>query len=86
MHCPHTAQLCVHNMAANFFLGGQSYYRPTLREVSRLLLIAQSPVLSHFEQSLSGISTIRAYQASDRMIAENASRVDSKKKYVWTQV
>ncbi|KAG9514802.1 ATP-binding cassette glutathione S-conjugate transporter, partial [Aureobasidium melanogenum] len=55
----------------------QRYYLRTSRELKRLDSISRSPVYAHFQESLSGISTIRAYQQSKRFAKENEWRVDA---------
>jgi ATP-binding cassette subfamily C (CFTR/MRP) protein 1 len=55
----------------------QRYYLRTSRELKRLDSISRSPVYAHFQESLSGISTIRAYQQSKRFAMENEWRVDA---------
>lgn len=53
----------------------QRYYLRTSRELKRLDSISRSPVYAHFQESLSGISTIRAYQQSKRFAMESEWRV-----------
>ena len=55
----------------------QRYYLRTSRELKRLDSISRSPVYDHFQESLSGISTIRAYQQSKRFAMESEWRVDA---------
>lgn len=55
----------------------QRYYLRTSRELKRLDSVSRSPVYAHFQESLGGISTIRAYQQQSRFIEENEWRVDA---------
>lgn len=55
----------------------QRYYLRTSRELKRLDSTSRSPVYAHFQESLGGISTIRAYQQQARFVAENEWRVDA---------
>lgn len=52
------------------------YYRRTAREVKRLDSLFRGMHYSHFSESLSGRSTIRAYGETDRFIKENTHRLD----------
>lgn len=61
---------------ALIYLYIQSYYLRTSRELKRLESVTRSPVYSHFQESLGGISTIRAYEQTDRFTKENEWRID----------
>lgn len=55
----------------------QRYYLRTSRELKRLDSVSRSPIYAHFQESLGGISTIRAYRQQDRFALENEWRVDA---------
>lgn len=55
----------------------QRYYLRTSRELKRLDSVSRSPIYAHFQESLGGISTIRAYRQQDRFMLENEWRVDA---------
>ncbi|CAO3563902.1 unnamed protein product [Mortierella alpina] len=54
----------------------QKYYLATSRELRRLDSVARSPVFAHFQETIGGISTIRAYRQQDRFIRGNEARLD----------
>jgi len=55
----------------------QRYYLRTSRELKRLDSVSRSPVYAHFQESLAGISTIKAYRQQTRFTLENEWRVDA---------
>ncbi|KAF2115068.1 multidrug resistance-associated protein 1 [Lophiotrema nucula] len=55
----------------------QRYYLRTSRELKRLDSTSRSPIYAHFQESLSGMSTIRAYHQQKRFELENEWRVDA---------
>ncbi|KAH6654420.1 metal resistance protein YCF1 [Truncatella angustata] len=55
----------------------QRYYLRSSRELKRLDSVSRSPIYAHFQESLGGISTIRAYRQQGRFELENEWRVDS---------
>jgi len=54
----------------------QEYYRATSRELKRLDSISKSPIFAHFSETLSGISSIRAYNSITRFINLNEFKLD----------
>ncbi|KAL4870359.1 hypothetical protein BDV12DRAFT_60801 [Aspergillus spectabilis] len=59
------------------YLSYQKYYLRTSRELKRLDSVTRSPIFAHFQESLGGISTIRAYRQEDRFSLENEWRMDA---------
>lgn len=55
----------------------QRYYLRTSRELKRLDSVTRSPIYAHFQESLGGLSTIRAYRQQDRFRLENEWRIDA---------
>jgi len=55
----------------------QRYYVKTKRELKRLDSTSRSPVFAHFQESLGGITTIRAYRQQKRFSMENEERLDA---------
>ena len=62
---------------AAIYLYIQRYYLRTSRELKRLDSTSRSPIYAHFQESLGGITTIRAYRQQDRFALENEWRVDA---------
>lgn len=54
----------------------QKFYVPTSRQLKRLESVTRSPIFSHFSETLSGVSTIRAFGATKAFICESHRRVD----------
>lgn len=59
------------------YLSYQKYYLRTSRELKRLDSVTRSPIFAHFQESLGGISTIRAYRQENRFALENEWRMDA---------
>ncbi|KAK0579261.1 hypothetical protein LWI29_023572 [Acer saccharum] len=59
------------------FYAAYLYYQSTAREVKRLDSITRSPVYAQFGEALNGLSSIRAYQAYDRMANINGKSMDN---------
>lgn len=62
------------------------FYLASSRELKRIDSITKSPVYQHFGETLSGISTIRAYGIGDRFIKDNLTKVDDNNRpffYLW---
>eukprot|EP00899_Mesostigma_viride_P024421 jgi/Mesvir1/5163/Mv15301-RA.2 len=55
----------------------QNIYRRSARELKRLESLSKSPMYQQFTETLSGLSTIRAYRQEDRFIKMSDSIVDT---------
>ena len=62
---------------AAIYLWIQRYYLRASRELKRLDSVSKSPIYAHFQESLGGMTTIRAYRHQQRFILENEYRCDS---------
>ncbi|CAK7896814.1 metal resistance protein Ycf1p [[Candida] anglica] len=54
----------------------QQYYMKTSRELRRLDSVSRSPIFANFQESLNGVSIIRAYGQQERFQYLNESRID----------
>ncbi|KAJ5280205.1 Metal resistance protein YCF1 [Penicillium angulare] len=59
------------------YLSYQKYYLRTSRELKRLDSVTRSPIFAQFQESLGGITTIRAYRQENRFAMENEWRMDA---------
>ena len=62
--------------ASLVFFFAQTIYVSTSRQVKRLESISRSPIYSHFNETLTGTSTIRAFRMDQEFIAESERKVD----------
>nr|AIN44105.1 multidrug resistance-associated protein 5-like protein [Laodelphax striatellus] len=62
------------------YLWIQNHYRLTSRELKRLATTSLSPLYSHFNESLEGLVTIRAFRASSRFWRHNELCLESNQK------
>ena len=60
--------------AVFYFL--QKFYVNTARQVKRLESISRSPIYSHFGETVSGATTIRAYNLTRQFISTNEKKID----------
>uniref|UniRef100_A0A8B9P5N0 ATP-binding cassette, sub-family C (CFTR/MRP), member 10 n=1 Tax=Apteryx owenii TaxID=8824 RepID=A0A8B9P5N0_APTOW len=61
---------------AALYFSIQRYYRRTSRELKRLYSLTLSPIYTHFSETLSGLSSIRAMRATHRFEVENQLRLE----------
>ena len=59
-----------------FYFVVQRIYVATSRQLKRLESISRSPIFSHFQESLSGASSIRAYKRQNDFILQNEAQLD----------
>ncbi|KAG0022326.1 hypothetical protein BGZ80_000525 [Entomortierella chlamydospora] len=54
----------------------QKYYLHASRSCKRAFQVTRSPIFQHFQETLGGVSTIRAMGLQDRFIQDNAAKSD----------
>lgn len=58
----------------------QYNYRLTSRELKRLSSVTLSPIFGHFNETLQGLSTIRALRATQRFKRDNEDYIEANQK------
>lgn len=64
----------------------QSFYISTSRQLRRLDSVTRSPIYSHFGETVSGLSVIRAYGHQERFLQQNESTMDINQKSVYSWI
>ncbi|KAL9657812.1 hypothetical protein ABK040_013150 [Willaertia magna] len=64
----------------------QNYYRSTSRELKRLDSISRSPLFAHFSETLTGLSTIRAYKKQSEFTLDNEKQLDRLNRACYAQL
>ncbi|CAN8095760.1 unnamed protein product [Discula destructiva] len=70
--------------AAYFFLG--KFYLASSRDLKRLESVQRSPLFQQFGETLSGVTTIRAYGDERRFVRENLAKINAQLRpfiYLW---
>jgi ABC-type multidrug transport system fused ATPase/permease subunit len=55
----------------------QQYFISASRSLQRLVSVSRSPIYAHFQETLDGVSTIRAYGHSTRFLLNNIQHLDA---------
>ncbi|XP_053548507.1 ATP-binding cassette sub-family C member 2 [Bombina bombina] len=71
---------------AIFYYFIQRFYVTTSRQLRRLDSVSRSPIYSHFGETVSGLSVIRAYGHQDRFLQYNEETIDSNQKSVYSWI
>ncbi|NXG80683.1 MRP1 protein, partial [Baryphthengus martii] len=68
------------------YLFVQRFYVATSRQLKRLESVSRSPVYSHFNETLLGVSVIRAFEEQKRFITQNDMKVDENQKAYYPSI
>jgi ATP-binding cassette subfamily C (CFTR/MRP) protein 1 len=68
------------------YLYVQEYYLKTSRELKRLDSISRSPIYAHFGETLSGVSSIRAYAREFDFVENNELQLDKNQKAYYASI
>ncbi|XP_036402430.1 canalicular multispecific organic anion transporter 1-like [Megalops cyprinoides] len=64
----------------------QRFYVATSRQLRRLDSVSRSPIYSHFSETVSGLSVIRAYGHQERFLRQNEATIDDNLKSVYALI
>lgn len=64
----------------------QRFYIPTSRQLRRLESVSRSPIYSHFGETMSGLSVIRAYNHQERFMKHNEVTIDENLKTIFLRI
>lgn len=64
----------------------QRFYVATSRQLKRLESVSRSPVYSHFNETLLGVSVIRAFEEQERFIRHSDLKVDENQKAYYPSI
>ncbi|KAL3972080.1 microtubule-associated serine/threonine kinase [Sarotherodon galilaeus] len=64
----------------------QRFYIATSRQLRRLDSVSRSPIYSHFGETVSGLSVIRAYKHQDRFLKHNEVTIDENLKSIYLRI
>lgn len=77
--------IAVMVLIAFFYYQIQSYYRATAPEINRLEAIAQSPLFSHFQQTIEGIVSIKAFFMEKKFASQALAKLTNSLRATFTQ-
>lgn len=64
----------------------QRFYVASSRQLKRLESVSRSPVYSHFNETLLGVSIIRAFEEQERFIRQSDLKVDENQKAYYPSI
>ncbi|AOA60656.1 ABC type transmembrane transporter of MRP/CFTR family [Komagataella phaffii CBS 7435] len=66
-----------------FYFYYQQYYMMASRELQRIMSVTRSPIFAHFQETLNGVDTVRAYRQENRFLYLNSETIDRNLKSVY---
>lgn len=64
----------------------QVFYVATSRQLRRLDSVTRSPIYSHFSETVSGLSVIRAFEHQQRFLKQSEAAIDNNQKCVFSWI
>ncbi|XP_059756486.1 ATP-binding cassette sub-family C member 2 isoform X4 [Balaenoptera ricei] len=68
------------------YVSVQIFYVATSRQLRRLDSVTRSPIYSHFSETVSGLSVIRAFEHQERFLKHNEMATDTNQKCVFSWI
>ncbi|XP_025736505.1 ATP-binding cassette sub-family C member 2 isoform X1 [Callorhinus ursinus] len=68
------------------YMSVQIFYVATSRQLKRLDSVTRSPIYSHFSETVSGLSIIRAFEHQQRFLKHNEVGIDTNQKCVFSWI
>ncbi|XP_004749563.1 ATP-binding cassette sub-family C member 2 isoform X1 [Mustela putorius furo] len=68
------------------YVSVQIFYVATSRQLKRLDSVTRSPIYSHFSETVSGLSVIRAFEHQQRFLQHNERQIDTNQKCVFSWI
>ena len=66
------------------YIGVQRYFIPSNRQLKRLQSASRSPIFSHFSETQSGVTTIRAYRSQEAFTRRMQTNIDESFVYYYS--
>lgn len=74
------------SLATPLFFSWQRFYVASSRQLKRLESVSRSPIYSHFNETLLGVSVIRAFEEQERFIHQSDLKVDENQKAYYPSI
>ncbi|KJE98072.1 multidrug resistance-associated protein 3, variant [Capsaspora owczarzaki ATCC 30864] len=71
---------------AVLYVAIQRFYVATSRQLKRLDSVSRSPIYAHFSETLTGVSSIRAYSQRRRFMQDNSTKIDENQRAYYPSI